>query len=66
MGSILMRRSLSLKNALVALAGFLAGYSPAIVFNLTHHFANWNSVLEKTVAVELRRFITPTRSHKFL
>ena len=45
---ILMRRSLSLKNALVALAGFIAGYSPAIVFNVTHHFANWNSVLEKT------------------
>lgn len=45
---ILMRRSLSLKNALFALAGFIAGYSPAIVFNLTHHFANWNSVLEKT------------------
>jgi len=45
---ILMRRSLSLKNALVALAGLIAGYSPAIVFNLTHHFANWNSVLEKT------------------
>ena len=45
---ILMRRSLSLKNALVALAGFIAGYSPAIVFNLTHHFANWNAVLEKT------------------
>jgi 4-amino-4-deoxy-L-arabinose transferase-like glycosyltransferase len=45
---ILMRRSLSFKNALVALAGFIAGYSPAIVFNLTHHFANWNSVLEKT------------------
>jgi 4-amino-4-deoxy-L-arabinose transferase-like glycosyltransferase len=45
---ILMRRSLSLKNALFALAGFIAGYSPAIVFNLTHHFANWNSVLQKT------------------
>jgi 4-amino-4-deoxy-L-arabinose transferase-like glycosyltransferase len=45
---ILVRRNLSLKNALVALAGFIAGYSPAIVFNLTHHFANWNSVLEKT------------------
>jgi hypothetical protein len=45
---LLMRRSLSLKNALVALAGFIAGYSPAIVFNLTHNFANWNSVLEKT------------------
>jgi Dolichyl-phosphate-mannose-protein mannosyltransferase len=45
---ILMRPSLSLKNALFALAGFIAGYSPAIVFNLTHHFANWKSVLEKT------------------
>src|SRR5262249_496704 len=45
---ILMRRSLSLKNALAALAGFISGYSPTIVFNLTHHFANWNSVLEKT------------------
>jgi 4-amino-4-deoxy-L-arabinose transferase-like glycosyltransferase len=44
----LMRRSLSLKNALVALAGFIAGYSPAIVFNFTHHFANWNAVLGKT------------------
>ena len=28
--------------------GFLLGYSPAIAFNLTHHFANWNAVLEKT------------------
>src|SRR6266480_6885108 len=37
---ILMRRSLSFKNALMALAGFIAGYSPALVFNLTHHFAN--------------------------
>lgn len=45
---ILLRRSLSLKNALLAFGGFIAGYSPAIVFNLTHHFANWNSVLEKT------------------
>jgi 4-amino-4-deoxy-L-arabinose transferase-like glycosyltransferase len=45
---ILMRRSLSTKNTLVALAGFIAGYSPAIAFNLTHHFANWKSVLEKT------------------
>jgi hypothetical protein len=45
---ILIRRSLSFKNALIALAGFIAGYSPAIVFNLTHHFANWNAVLEKT------------------
>jgi 4-amino-4-deoxy-L-arabinose transferase-like glycosyltransferase len=45
---IFMRRSLSLTNALAALAGFIVGYAPAIVFNLTHHFANWNAVLEKT------------------
>jgi len=45
---ILMRRNLPLKNALVALAGFVAGYSPAIVFNLTHNFANWSAVLGKT------------------
>jgi 4-amino-4-deoxy-L-arabinose transferase-like glycosyltransferase len=45
---ILMRRSLSLKNALIALVGFIFGYSPAIGFNLTHHFGNWNALLEKT------------------
>jgi len=45
---ILMRRSLSFKNTLFAVAGFIAGYSPAIVFNITHHFANWKAVLEKT------------------
>jgi hypothetical protein len=44
----LIRRNLSFRNALVALAGFIIGYSPAIAFNLTHHFANWNAVLEKT------------------
>ncbi len=45
---ILMRRNLSFNNALVALAGFIIGYAPAIAFNLTHHFANWNTVLGKT------------------
>jgi 4-amino-4-deoxy-L-arabinose transferase-like glycosyltransferase len=45
---ILMRRSLSLKNALIAFAGFIVGYAPAIVFNLTHRSANWNAVIEKT------------------
>ncbi len=44
----LMRRNLSFTNALVALAGFIIGYSPAIAFNLTHHFANWRAVLGKT------------------
>jgi hypothetical protein len=45
---LLLRRNLSLKNALVAVGGFLLGYAPAITFNLTHHFANWNVVREKT------------------
>jgi 4-amino-4-deoxy-L-arabinose transferase-like glycosyltransferase len=56
---ILMRRSLSLKNALVAFAGFIAGYSPAIVFNFTHHFANWNAVLEKTGGGGIRTLFRP-------
>ena len=59
---ILVRRSLSLKNALIALAGFIAGYSPAIVFNLTHYFANWNSVLEKTGGGGLTTFRPATLS----
>ncbi len=44
----LVRRTLSFKNAPIALAGFIIGYGPAIGFNLTHHFANWNAVLKKT------------------
>jgi hypothetical protein len=45
---LLMRRDLSYCNALAALAGFAIGYAPAIGFNLTHHFANWKAVLERT------------------
>src|SRR5947209_7332200 len=45
---LLMRRNVSFNNALVALAGFIIGYAPAIAFNLTNHFANWNAVVEKT------------------
>ena len=45
---LLLRRGLSFKNALVVLIGFIVGYLPAIVFNFTHHFANWNAVFEKT------------------
>jgi 4-amino-4-deoxy-L-arabinose transferase-like glycosyltransferase len=64
---ILMRRSLSFKNALVAFAGFIVGYSPAIVFNLAHHFANWNAVLEKTRGGGLAMFFhAATLSQIFL
>ncbi len=53
---LLMRRNVSFNNALVALAGFIIGYAPAIAFNLTHHFANWNAVLGKTAGGGLALF----------
>src|SRR5206468_11579887 len=45
---LLMRRGLSLKHLVVALAGFVIGYAPAVAFNITHRFANWRAVFEKT------------------
>jgi hypothetical protein len=45
---LLFRRNLSPKNALVAAGGFILGYAPAIAFNLTHRFANWSVVREKS------------------
>ena len=63
---LLLRRNLSLKNAVVAVAGFLLGYSPAITFNLTHHFANWNAVREKTGGGLATLFRSDTLSQIFL
>lgn len=34
-------RKLSLKHAALGAAGFIAGYAPAIFYNVTHHFSNW-------------------------
>ena len=45
---LLMRRNLSFNSVLLAVAGFIIGYAPAIVFNVTHHFANWHAIVEKT------------------
>ena len=39
-----LRRRLSIKNSGAALIGFLVGYSPVIIFNLTHQFSNWRCV----------------------
>jgi hypothetical protein len=39
------RRNFLLRNGLLAMAGFIAGYAPAIAFNLTHHLQNWQTVL---------------------
>ena len=45
-----LRRKLSNRNAAIGMAGFMIGYSPAILFNLTHHFSNWHDVfVHKTV-----------------
>ena len=61
----LLRRDLSLKNALVAAGGFLLGYAPAIAFNLTHHFANWNAVRERKAAADWHCFSAPRSCLKF-
>jgi hypothetical protein len=56
---LLMRRNVPFNNALVALAGFIIGYAPAIAFNLTHHFANWNAALGKTAGGGLALLFHP-------
>jgi hypothetical protein len=44
-----LRRKLSVRDAVMGLAGAVVGYGPAIVFNLLHHFSNWREVfIEKT------------------
>jgi hypothetical protein len=64
---ILMRRGLVLGNILAALAGFCIGYAPVVLFNVTHHFANWASVLEKSGGSESGSLFRPsTLSQIFL
>ena len=43
-GLLALRRRLSVTHAITALAGFVVGYAPAIVFNISHHFVNWTEV----------------------
>jgi hypothetical protein len=56
---LLMRRVLSLKHLVVALAGFVIGYTPAVAFNFMHHFANWRAVFEKTGGGGFARIVRP-------
>jgi 4-amino-4-deoxy-L-arabinose transferase-like glycosyltransferase len=56
---LLLRRALSPKNALIGISGFVLGYAPAITFNLTHHFANWAALREKTGGDGVARLIQP-------
>jgi hypothetical protein len=46
-----LRRKLNGFNAVTGAAGFLAGYAPAILFNLTHHFSNWREVFVSKAGV---------------
>jgi len=41
---LIFRRRISLSNAPAGLIGFLLGYAPVIVFNLTYRFSNWRYV----------------------
>ena len=45
-----LRGKLSRGRGLAGLAGFLAGYAPVLLFNLTHHYANWRTVFARTNA----------------
>lgn len=40
-----LRGRVSFNNAPAGLIGFLLGYAPVIVFNVTHHFSNWRYVV---------------------
>src|SRR5215469_3033570 len=42
---LILRRRISFSSAPAALIGFLLGYAPVIVFNLTHRFSNWRYVV---------------------
>lgn len=42
---LILRRRISLRNAPLVLIGFLLGYAPVIVFNLTYRFSNWRYVV---------------------
>jgi hypothetical protein len=41
---LILRRRISLSSAPAALIGFLLGYAPVIVFNVTYRFSNWRYV----------------------
>ena len=42
---LIVKGRVSLWNVAISAIGVLIGYAPAIVFNLTHHFANWHTVI---------------------
>jgi 4-amino-4-deoxy-L-arabinose transferase-like glycosyltransferase len=39
-----LRRNLSIQSSIAAVIGFLFGYAPVVIFNLTHQFGNWRTV----------------------
>jgi hypothetical protein len=42
---LILRRRLSLNDAVAGLVGFVVAYAPVTVFNLTHNFSNWRYLI---------------------
>ena len=51
---LILRRRISLSSAPAGLIGFLLGYAPVIVFNLTYRFSNWRYVVIERPGVDFR------------
>ena len=54
---LILRRRISLRSAPAGLIGFLLGYAPVIVFNLTYRFTNWRYVVIERPGVDFRRLL---------
>jgi hypothetical protein len=61
-----LRGKLPARNALAGLAGFLAGYLPALLFNLTHHSSNWQQVFFEKTGGEMTLFHVGTLAQIFV
>ena len=43
--ALVISRRQSWQRLLIGIAGFFVGYGPAIIFNFTHQFANWHTII---------------------
>jgi hypothetical protein len=57
---LILRRRISLSSASAGLIGFLLGYAPVILFNLTHRFSNWRYVVIERPGGGFSAFFQPS------
>jgi len=57
---LILRRRISLTSASAGLIGFLLGYAPVILFNLTHRFSNWRYVVIERPGGGFSAFFQPS------